>query len=260
MQSHGNSQGKLYIVGTGPGSPDMLTGRAVEAIRTAEYIIGNTFYLTLIGPFIAGKQVIPSPMGGEVERAKQCIDLARRHTVAMVSGGDPGVYGMASIVLEVLDRSGETIDVEVVPGVTAATACAARIGSPLSGDHITISLSNLLTPLEVIEKRLDLAFRMGVPVVLYNPRSRGRPDNLKKALGIALRHCDPETPVGIIRNAYRPGEITVYSTIESLINDDSAVDMHTLVIVGGEESRFMKEGDNVRGIITPRGYDRKYVY
>jgi precorrin-3B C17-methyltransferase len=238
----------------------MLTGRAVEAIRAAEYIIGNTFYLTLIEPFIAGKQVIPSPMGGEVERAKRCIDLARHHTVAMVSGGDPGVYGMASIVLEVLDHSGETIDVEVVPGVTAATACAARIGSPLSGDYITLSLSNLLTPLEVIEKRLDLAFQMGVPVVLYNPRSRGRPDNLKRALGIALRHSAPDTPVGIIRNAYRPGEITAFSTIESLKNDDSAVDMHTLVIVGGEESRFLKEGDNVRGIITPRGYERKYIY
>ncbi|NYT05176.1 MAG: precorrin-3B C(17)-methyltransferase [Methanomicrobiales archaeon] len=260
MQSRDKAQGKLYIVGTGPGNTEMLTGQALAAISDAEYVIGNTFYLTLIEPYIQGKTVIPSPMGGEVDRARRCIDLARDHRVAMVSGGDPGVYGMASIVLEVLDHAGWTVDVEVIPGVTAATACAARLGSPLSGDYVTVSLSNLLTPLEIIMKRLEGAFMMGVPVVVYNPKSKGRPDNLKMALGVALRYREPATPVGIIRNAYREGECIVYSTIQGLIEDDACVDMHTLVIIGGEESRFMREGDHVRGIITPRGYHRKYVY
>ena len=125
--------GHLYIVGTGPGSPGQMTGDAVQAIESAEYIIGNSSYLTALAPFLVGKEVIRSSMGKEVERAQQAVDLARDHVVAMVSGGDPGVYGMASIVLEVLERSGSDIDVRVIPGVTAANAAASRVGSPLSG-------------------------------------------------------------------------------------------------------------------------------
>jgi precorrin-3B C17-methyltransferase len=260
LQSHDSGTGKLYIVGTGPGSRDMLTRRALDALADADIIIGNAFYLSLIRDLIAGKQVIYSSMGKEVERAQHCIELARTHTVAMVSGGDPGIYGMASIVLEVLERTPAGIDVEVVPGVTAATAAASRLGSPLSGDYVTISLSDLLTPLAVITSRLDLAFRMGVPVAIYNPKSRGRPHNLGLALEIALRHLPPETPAGVIKNAFREGEEITITSLGQLQQDDTCVDMHSIVIVGGEESRIFRVDGTVRGIITPRGYDRKYLY
>jgi precorrin-3B C17-methyltransferase len=260
LPSHDNRRGKLYIVGSGPGEPDMLTQRAIHAIRTADYILGNRFYLNQISLLLEGKKVLPGSMGREVDRAQQCIELAREHTVAMVSGGDPGVYGMASIVLEVLERTDYDIAVEIIPGVTAASAGASRLGSPLSVDHVTLSLSDLLTPKGVICERLDLAFRMGVPVVLYNPKSRGRPENLAMALDIALAHRDGDTPVGVVRNAYRDGEEITSTTLAGLRSDDTFVDMHSIVIIGGEETRFMGGIFDARGIITPRGYHRKYVY
>jgi len=260
LQSHGNGKGKLYIVGTGPGNPDLLTRQAEQALAEAEYVIGNNFYLTQIEDLLVGKTIIRSTMGNEVERARHCIELAHEHVVAMVSGGDPGVYGMASIVLEVLQRACADIEIEIIPGVTAATAAASRLGSPLSGDYVTLSLSDLLTPLATIKKRLDLAFQMGVPVTLYNPKSRGRPDNLAMALDIALRHRHPDTPVGVVKNAFREKEEIIITTLRDLREDDRAVDMRSLVIVGGEETRQMEAGSIVKGIITPRGYHRKYVY
>jgi precorrin-3B C17-methyltransferase len=261
LQSHDNPEtGKLFIVGTGPGDANLMTGRARAALGEADIVIGNAFDLAQLDDLLDGKEVVYSSMGKEVDRARRCIELARTRRVAMVSGGDPGVYGMASIVLEVLENSNETIEVEVVPGVTAATAAASRLGSPLSGDYVTISLSDLLTPLEVITRRLDLAFRMGVPVAIYNPKSRGRPHNLAMALGIARAHLPAATPVGIVRNAFREGEEVIVTTLADLAGDDGCVDMHAIVIVGSEESKIWEENGNARGIITPRGYDRKYVY
>lgn len=258
MQSSDNG-GKLFIVGTGPGKNSQLTGRAVEAIRESDIIIGNDFYLNHITEYLEGKEVIKSSMGKEVERAKRCVKLAEKKKVCMVSGGDPGIYGMASIVLEVIAHEGSCIDYEIVPGVTAATAAASLAGSPLSGDYVTISLSDLLTPLEIIEKRLDLAFRMGIPVALYNPKSRGRPDNLSLALSIALKHKEESTPVVVVKNAYREEQDKKFFTLKSLFDDDSYVDMSSIVIIGGEETR-MHEICGREIMITPRGYDRKYVY
>jgi len=255
-----SGKGRLYIVGTGPGAMEYMTGRAAEAIRASEYIIGNAFYLRLIEQLVEGKEVIYSSMGKEVERARMCIDLAKDHTVSMVSGGDPGVYGMASIVLEVLEHDGSDIEFEVIPGVTAATAAASIAGSPLSGDYITISLSNLLTPLEEIRRRLDLALAMKIPIVIYNPKSRGRPDNLSMAMKMALEHRSPDSPVAVVRNAYREGQSVTYTDIGSLVKDDQIVDMHSIVILGGEDAHMFEINGEVKGIITPRGYDRKYVY
>ncbi len=198
--------GRLYIVSTGPGNLDNLTPYARSAIKDSDVVIGNKLYLDLIRDELEGKRVINSAMGKEVDRAQEAVRLAKRSKVAMVSGGDAGVYGMASIVLEVIEREGEGIRVEVIPGVTAATAAASRLGSPLSGDFLVISLSDLLTPWEVIERRLDLGFQMGIPMAVYNPRSRNRPGNLHRALEIGLRHADGATPVGIVRNVYRDGE------------------------------------------------------
>lgn len=254
------SPGKLSIVGIGPGNPVQLTLRAREVLAEADCIIGNAAYLDQLGDLLAGKTVVRSGMGREVERAKDSVGLARDRKVAIVSGGDPGVYGMAGIVLECLEHDGGGIAWEVVPGVTAAQAAASRLGSPLTGDYATVSLSDLLVPLEVIEKRLHAAFSMGTPVVLYNPRSRGRPRNLDWAMDIAKKYREPGTPVGIVRNAFRDGEETIVTTLGSMGDYYDRVDMHTTVVIGGEESRIWKEGTDVQGIITPRGYHRKYVY
>ena len=250
----------LYIIGIGPGSPDQLTGQAREALLKSDVIIGNDTYLEQIGSLIGGKEIIRSSMGQEVERAKRSIELSRSRIVSMVSGGDAGIYGMASIVLEVLEHEQSGIPVEVIPGVTAATAAASLLGSPLSGDFATLSLSDLLTPIEVIERRLHAAFSMGTPVVLYNPKSRGRPHNFALAMEIAGKYREAATPVGIVKNAYRGGEEIMVTTLGEIGRAEGKVDMHTTVIVGGEESRIWRNGDDVKGIITPRGYHRKYLY
>lgn len=260
MPSHDKSAGSLAIVGLGPGRMEYMTGRAIAAITKADCVLGHSTYLKPLEPILTGKQIISSSMGKEVDRARQAIDLARTQAVAIVSGGDAGVYGMASIVLEVLEHDGTPVDVEVIPGVTAATAAASRVGSPLSGDFAVISLSDLLTPLEVIEQRLDAIFSIGIPVVLYNPRSRGRPHNLTLAVSYARKHLGPKTPVALVRNALRDDEHTIITTLDEIEEHEPAIDMHTTVIIGGSESRIWRIQDHVKGIITPRGYHRKYVY
>lgn len=251
----------LYVVSIGPGDLDNLTPLARRAIVEADVVIGNKFYLDQMAPLLEGKRIINSHMGKEVDRAREAVQLAAGSKVAMVSGGDAGVYGMASIVLELAQREAPGLKVRIIPGVTAATAAASILGSPLSSDFLVISLSDLLTPWEVIEKRLDLGFQMGIPMAVYNPRSHNRPGNLRKALEIGLRHARPDTPVGIVRNAYRGEEESFTVTdLRSLHDDDSIVDMHSMVIIGGEGTQLLKEGEDVRGIVTPRGYHRKYVY
>jgi precorrin-3B C17-methyltransferase len=258
LPAEGN--GSLAIVGIGPGSPDQMTMRALKVIAGAEIIIGNETYLDQLKEFLAGKTIVRSSMGKEVERAKTAISMAQRRRVAIISGGDAGVYGMAGIVLEVLEHEKDQIPVEIVPGVTAANAAASRLGSPLSGDFAVISLSDLLTPLDVIEKRLDAVFSVGIPVVLYNPRSRGRPHNFMAAIAIARKYLDGNTPVGIVRNAFRTGEKVTITTLGGIEEWSESVDMHTTVIIGGLESRIWRRGEDVKGIITPRGYHRKYLY
>jgi precorrin-3B C17-methyltransferase len=261
LPSHAEkSLGSLAIVGLGPGKREYMTARSLKAIASAEYVLGHSMYLEPLEPLLTGKTVLGSSMGKEVDRAKQAIDLARSHAVAIVSGGDAGVYGMASIVLEVLEHTGENIDVEVIPGVTAANAAASRVGSPLSGDFAVISLSDLLTPLEVIEKRLEAVFSVGIPVVLYNPKSRGRPHNFALAVEHARKYLAPTTPIAIVRNALREDEETCITTLGEIEEHEQKIDMHTTVILGGSESRIWRMGDDVKGIITPRGYHRKYVY
>jgi precorrin-3B C17-methyltransferase len=237
-----------------------MTGRAKAAIAAADCVIGNGLYLDQIATLLHGKETIHSSMGKEVERARMAVELACSREVAVVSGGDPGVYGMASLVLEILERSGLDIPVEVVPGVTAATAAASRLGAPLSGDFVVASLSDLLTPWEEIERRLGLAFRMGVPVVLYNPRSRGRRDHLAAALTLAMDHLPPETPVGFVKDAYREGETKTITTLGGAMDGIEGVDMHATIIIGGRETRIWRRGEDAKGIITPRGYERKYLY
>jgi len=260
LPSPAEDTGHLYIVGIGPGAPGMLTCRAEEVLTESSVIIGNDFYIDQISHLLEGKEVIRSRMGKEVDRAQECINLAKTKTVAMVSGGDPGVYGMASIVLEVLDHTGLSIPVEIIPGITAATAGAARLGSPLSGDFAVISLSDLLTPRDIIKKRLNALFSVQIPVVLYNPKSRTRTEQLGEAISLAREHLPAETPVGVVRNAYRDDESTLITTLGRVEEIEDLIDMHAVVFIGGEETRIWRRGEDVKGIITPRGYHRKYVY
>ena len=237
-----------------------MTARALKVIAGSDIVIGNETYLNQLEPLLTGKNVIRSSMGKEVERAKTAIRLAKKRRVAVVSGGDAGVYGMAGIVLEVLEHENAKIPVEVVPGVTAANAAASRVGSPLSGDFAVISLSDLLTPLDVIEKRLEAVFSVGIPVVLYNPKSRGRPHNFSGAISIARKYLGENTPIALVKNAYREGEEITITTVRDVERYFENVDMHTTVIIGGSESRIWRMGQDVKGIVTPRGYHRKYVY
>ncbi|MCK4937999.1 MAG: precorrin-3B C(17)-methyltransferase [Methanosarcinales archaeon] len=254
LQSQGN--GKLYVVGIGPGSPGHLTLRAVEVLEGADVIIGNGTYLDQIDHLLTGQQVIRSSMGKEVDRASKAIELARDRKVAMVSGGDSNVYGMAGLVLEVAQHSDLKVDIEVVPGVTALSAVASLLGAPVVSDFAVISLSDLLTPWEVIGQRLEAAASSDMIIALYNPKSRQRNTNYIRAVEIIRRNRVDTVPVGIVRNALRPqGESVIVTTLGEAMEHDDEVDMSTTVIIGNSESRIWGSK-----IITPRGYHKKYEY
>lgn len=259
MQSQ-SKKGCLYVVGIGPGAPDTLTRQAESVLIGADVIIGNDFYLDLIPHLLKDQEVIRSSMGKEVDRTEQAIMLARERRVAMISGGDPGVYGMAGLVLEMAERVAPDLTVEIVPGVTAANAGGAKLGAPLTNDFAVISLSDLLTPREIIEKRVRIVCSAGIPLVLYNPRSRTRTSFFEEVVQIASEHLPPETPVGIVKDAYREEEEVIVTTLGSVLDLEDSIDMHTVVFIGGEETRMFRRNNNERGIITPRGYHRKYVY
>ena len=254
-------RGRLSVVGLGPGHPEHRTPAAEAAVRSAEIVIGYSPYVDqahdLLGP---GTEVVRSPIGEEAVRAKQALaEATAGRRVALVCSGDAGVYAMASLVLELAGGIGEGVGdgvghgigdgiaVEVVPGVTASLAAAAALGAPLGHDHAVISLSDLLTPWDVIEARLRAAAEADLVVALYNPRSRRRPWQLDAARTILLAHRPPTTAVGIVTDAARPGQRVTITTLAGL--DPSAVGMTSLVIVGASTTRV------VRGrMVTPRGY------
>jgi precorrin-3B C17-methyltransferase len=248
-------KGKLYIVGIGPGALEHLTIKAEKVLNSSDYIIGNKIYLELIEDLIKGKKIVESTMGEEINRAKIALDLSKDNIVSLISGGDPNVYGMAGIVFEVAEKAGmnEEIEIEVVPGITSAIATSSFLGAPLSNDFAVISLSDLLTPWERIEENLAHVSSSNFVIVLYNPRSRGRNENFRKAIGIIKRYRNGETPVGIVKNYARENEEKIVSRLKDVLEYEEKVDMHTTVIIGNEESRIWKEK-----IITPRGYHRKY--
>ena len=244
------ASGRLLVVGIGPGSEQHLTPAARMAIEAAETVVGYRTYLQLIEPLLVGKQVLESGMRQEVDRCQQAIDLAAAgQTVALISGGDAGVYGMAGLALELAGADGP--DVEIIPAVSAVQAAAAALGAPLMHDFSVISLSDLLTPWPLIRRRLDAAGTADFVVALYNPRSKGRPDHLDAARRILLRHRSPETPVGIVRNSTRDEETVIVDTLEGF--DSAEVDMFSLVIIGNSQTMV----DAAGRMITPRGYKAK---
>ena len=243
-----HSQGKLTVVGIGPGSLDLLTLRAKKAIEESSVIAGYKTYIALLGNLSKGKELISTGMTHEVERARQAIDKAKEGCrVCLVSSGDPGVYGMAGLVLELL-KEDEKIEVEIIPGVMASSGSAAILGAPLMHDFAVISLSDLLTDLGLIEQRVEAAAKADFVIALYNPKGKKRAKPLQRAWQILMR-CRPlKTPVGIVRNCERAGQEVKITTLETMPSFKN-IDMVTTIIVGNSQT-FVKD----KYMITPRGY------
>lgn len=245
-------RGVLSVVGTGPGGVEHMTPEALRVIGEADVVVGFKSYLALIEPLIAGKEVISSAMTEEVKRVQKAVELSEDgKRVALVSGGDPGVYAMAGLAYEVVSAMNAMVEVNVVPGISALNACAARLGAPLMHDFCAISLSDRLTPWEQIEKRLEAAGKADFVIALYNPKSRGRKTQIERAREIILMHRDERTPVGIVRSAMREDERVVVTDLDSMLK--SEIDMKSTVIIGNSKS-FRWRGR----LITPRGYEGKY--
>ncbi len=227
-----------------------MTLEAKLAIEEADVVVGYKTYVKLIDSIVKpGTEVFSGVMGKEVDRAKAAVDRALEGKyVAVVSSGDPGVYGMAGVVFEVAEKEKAKIPIFVIPGVTAATSAAARLGAPLVTDFVVISLSDLLTSWELIANRLEAAGRADFVIVLYNPQSEGRKEPLAKAYEILLKYRKPETPVGVVRQVGRKGEEAVITTLKELIGCE--IDMATTIIVGNSTTRIVG-----KHMVTPRGYD-----
>jgi precorrin-3B C17-methyltransferase len=235
---------KLYVVGIGPGGKEHLTLKAINALQHCHVIVGYTFYIELIQEFIQGKIVITTGMTGEIERCKRAIEEVNKgFDTCIVSTGDPGLYGMAGPVLELT----EDIEVEIVPGVSAAFCAASEVGAPLMHDFCTISLSDLLTPWEIIEKRLEQAAQADFVIALYNPKSKGRQHHIESAVDILLKYKKAGTPVALIKNAGRGGTEKKLVTLSTM--NYEFIDMKTLVIIGNSQTYIKGER-----MITPRGY------
>jgi len=251
------SRGRIFLVGLGPGAAEQMSGRARQAIAAADLVIGYGKYLDLIEDLIDGKEVIRKGMTQEVDRCVAACEEARAgKTVALVSSGDIGVYGMAGLTYEVLLQSGwkpgEGIGVELIPGITALSACASLVGAPLGHDFCTISLSDLLTPWPVIARRLEAAGRGDFVIALYNPRSGRRQGQLIEARRILLRDRRPDTPVAIVRSAYRERQAVQLSTLDEM--NECEIGMLSTVLIGNSSTYF-----EAGLMITPRGYGRKYA-
>ncbi len=244
--------GQLWLVGTGPGQLSQMTPAAQTAVTSADVVIGYSLYLELIAPLRRPGQVIETyPITQERQRGSRAISLAQWGlTVAVVSSGDCGIYGMAGLVLEQLRAQGwdgKTPKVEVFPGISAVQAAASRVGAPLMHDFCTISLSDLLTPWEVIEQRLIAAAQADFVCALYNPRSRTRIQPFLQAIAIFLKYRSPQTPVALVQSAYRASEQVTLTTLDKL--DKIPVDMLTTVLIGNQSTQYYQDW-----MITPRGY------
>jgi precorrin-3B C17-methyltransferase len=261
----------LHVVGLGPGAGGLLTPDAAAALDASKVIAGYGAYLDLLpGLRSSGRRIISTGMGGEMKRVRLAMDFALGgEETSLVCSGDPGIYALAGLVLEMLERRNLSVldfPLHIVPGVPALCAAAALLGAPLCHDFACVSLSDLLTPLERIMLRLECALRGDFVVVLHNPRSGRRTEPWEKALNIARSLRAPACPAGIVRNAFRPGQQVRVVPLAEL--EDRGVDMFTLVVIGNSESRILPvrgadgevSADWEKGarMLTPRGYLGKY--
>lgn len=250
------SGGRIMLVGLGPGSHAHLTARARAAIAEADTVIGYVTYIRLVADLLEGKEVIKKSMTEELDRAIEAFERARAgKKVALISSGDAGVYGMAGPTFEVLFQAGWTpdsgIDVEIIPGASALNTCAALVGAPLTHDFCAISLSDLLTPWPTIARRLDAVAHADFVVALYNPKSGRRTRQIVEARRLFLRHRRPDTPVAIVKSAYRPKQRIEFTTLEKMTECD--IGMLSTVLIGNSNT-FIRHGL----MVTPRGYSNKY--
>lgn len=245
--------GLINVVGTGPGSVDNITPEALKCIRDSEIIIGYSTYLDLITPYLEGKKVISSTMMQEVQRCTTAFDEAEAGaTVTMISGGDPGIYAMAGLIYEIAVERDSDVEINVIPGLAALNSCAARLGAPLMHDFVAISLSDLLTPWEVIEKRLHAAASADFVIVIYNPKSKRRAGHIEKARDIIAQYRPGDTPVGIVTAATRENEQVVVTSLAKM--DAEEINMQSCVLIGNCSTFTWRDK-----MITPRGYKDKYI-
>lgn len=239
---------RIDVVGFGPGGYEYMTIQAIAAMKAADIIVGYTTYIDLLRGIFPDKNFLDTPMTREVERCRIALEEAMKgQQVALVSSGDSGIYGMAGIMLQLVQASGADIPVRIIPGVTAASAGASMLGAPLMNDFAVISLSDLMVPLEQIMLRVKCATEGDFVICLYNPKSRKRKDYLEKAADIVMSFRDSETPVGIVRRAGRENSTYELTTLRELKNAE--VDMFTIVIIGNSMT-YVRDGR----MITPRGY------
>ncbi|MDT3670410.1 MAG: precorrin-3B C(17)-methyltransferase [Aromatoleum sp.] len=252
--------GKIMLVGLGPGSVEHMSGRARAAIAEADTIIGYVTYIRLVADLVEGKEVVKKSMTEELDRAIEALDRAKQgKKVALISSGDAGVYGMAGPTFDVLFQAGWTpptgrpgdIEVEIIPGASALNTCAALVGAPLTHDFCAISLSDLLTPWPAIARRLHAAAAADFVVALYNPKSGRRARQILEAQRLFLAHRRPDTPVAIVKSAYRPKQRIEFTTLEKMTECD--IGMLSTVLIGNSNT-FVRDGL----MVTPRGYANKY--
>ncbi|MBQ3401850.1 MAG: precorrin-3B C(17)-methyltransferase [Synergistaceae bacterium] len=238
----------IYVVGIGPGSPEEITPEALSIMQSCDIIAGYTKYIDLVRDLVPGKILFSSGMGQELDRCNMALLFVREFgkSVALISSGDAGVYGMAGLMLEAAAGSG--VDVEIVPGITAATSCAAILGAPLMNDYATISLSDYLTEWGTIERRLKAACSGDFVICIYNPSSSKRPEHFRRACDIVLKYYPPETPAGYVRNAGREGSSHEIMTLAK-IRECPKIDMLCTVIIGNSKT-YILDGK----MITRRGY------
>jgi precorrin-3B C17-methyltransferase len=251
-------KGKLFIVGIGPGHHEHMTFRAKQVIEESEIIVGYDTYVSLVEDLIAGKEVYRYAMTQEVDRANQAIHFAENgKIVSLVSSGDPGIYGMAGLIYEILADKGwnkeNGISIECVPGISSLNSCAALVGSPLMTDFAVVSMSDLLVPWEIIMKRVEAAALGDYVTVIYNPASKKRVHQLSDTRNIFLKYREPSTPVAIVKGAYRESQSVAMTTLDKMLEHQDMLGMITTVIVGNS-STFNYSGM----MINPRGYRSKY--
>lgn len=239
---------KLYIIGIGPGGKEHFTTRMTDCLKDSEAIVGYTPYLDYVKDFTTGKECYSTGMKSEIQRCQKAIDLAKSGiTTSIISTGDAGLYGMAGPILQMAAK--EDIVIEVVPGISSNFAAASRVGAPIMHDSATISLSDLMTPYELIMERVRLAASGDFVICFYNPRSKGRADYLEKAFAILKEEgFSGDRPVAVVKDACREGEEITLATIDTI--DNEKIDMKTMVIVGNKTT-YVENGY----MITPRGYE-----
>ncbi|PIE60329.1 MAG: precorrin-3B C(17)-methyltransferase [Desulfobulbus propionicus] len=243
----------LAVVGLGPGAADLMTPRAKKAIEQADVIVGYRTYLNLVSHCIPpAAEIISSSMMQEIDRCRKALELATQgKKVALVCGGDPGIYAMAGLVFELASSRENHCEIEVIPGIAALNACASILGAPLMHDFAAISLSDLMTPWEIIERRLQAAAEADFVVVIYNPKSRKRTEQIVETQKIFLQHRSETTPVGLVQGASRDNESVILTTLGAMLEQE--IGMQTTVIIGNSQTYTWR-----KKMITPRGYSHKY--